>query len=202
MGFIEKLEQKSRGRNKKSQEDGERELRVYQENQDRLRLQKTFVMEEKKRLLKLRREAKVQFAASGLVEMLDRLRKARAIKSSLSESVVEEDRELHLSERDWEEMKIKDGSFRTKVIVSEGRRGDKWTYVDTERFFNIITDSTGLITFEHGTRFPRHREIQRSVWGKDPNLLEEVLEKAFKSPQEARGTVKHPRYSSSTFSDR
>lgn len=47
MGFIEREEQKSRERNKKLQEDRERGSRVYQENQDRLRLQKTLAMEEK-----------------------------------------------------------------------------------------------------------------------------------------------------------
>jgi len=202
MGFIEREEQKSIERNKKLQEDKERERRAYQEDQDRLHLQKAAVLGEKKRLYRLRREAKVQFTASGLSEMLGRLIKAQAIRRVISDEVVGEDVEPKVPERFWDEMKIKDGLFRTEVIISDEKRYKSSSividesnpfsarylsrtreYVNTKRSFNIITDSTGLIVFKYGTIFRRHKEVQRSVWGKDSNLLEYLLEKAFSSPR-------------------
>ena len=185
MGFIEEVEQMSRERNKKLQEDIEKERRIEQKKQEGLRLQKNSEMEEEERLYRLRREAEVQFNASGLKTMLSRLNEVRAIRSFWSGG-------SNVKEEYWKQKKLasetskasKDGSFHTKVVVSdETRNMTRWTYVSTEKFFNIITDSTGLITFKYGTILPRHKEIQRSVWTKSPNLLEELLKKAFISPR-------------------
>lgn len=141
--------------------------------------------------------------------MLSRLREAGSIRSFSLKSTAEQifseyvDREYErdgtlpskeaLPERYWKEFNNKDGSFHTKVIVSDENRDiGPGRYVNTKRFFNIITDSTGLITFEYGTRFfPHYKKVQPSVWGKDPNLLEEVLETAFKSPRTIRAKGEH-----------
>ena len=182
MGFIEEMEQMSRERNKKLQEDEEREKRIRQGNLDRLNLQSKIELEETKRQHRLRREAEVQFTASGLGTMLSRLINAGAIRDYLPVEFWDERRE--------------DGLFHTKVIVSEKKRfifhPSHPKDVITQRFFNIITDSTGLITFEYGTILPRYKEIQRSVWEKDPNLLEELLRKVFISPRTIREKEEHP----------
>lgn len=210
MGFIEKEEEKSRERAEKTREDAERKRRINQENLDRLRLQKDIELEEKKRLYRLQREAEIQFNISGLKTMLSRLKEVGSIRSFSSKSDAEQvsenvDKEYGRDgtlpseevwpEGYWRKFENKDGSFHTKVIVSdENRNITRWKYVNTERFFHITTDSRGLITFEYGTRSVRYEKAQRSEWRKDPNLLEDLLEKAFNSPRTIKTKGEYPSF--------
>lgn len=194
MGFIEELEQRNKEEIKKWQEEKERETKARQEEQEKLRIQETTEMEDKKRLYRLWRESESQFNASGLGTMLGRLRSISAIsefspEKSDWETIYGYSKDGTLPpeevwpEKYWKEFKNKDGAFHVKVVVStHTKSGSGYRYTVIEKSFNIIADPSGSITFKYGGFFGGYNKIDKSVWQQNPNELEKLLEKSFKSP--------------------
>lgn len=174
MGFIEEMEKRKQQQtqeelDRKTKLEAQRQVATQQEQSRRLEEKR-----EKERLLGLQKESELKFNESGVPNLLRRLIGIGSIDY------------FNTEERD-------DGMYGCKVtkssrkIGSISRRGESgYSNVYINRIFRIKTDSTGTITFQYGTIWPHEKTIEQSVWKGSPYILEELLEKAYKSPSRER----------------
>lgn len=169
MRFIERLESEKRQKGMEAERRKEaaeidaeltkREVENHLDTQNK----------EKERLLKLQAESKLKLDESGTSKLLESLLKISAIHSF--RDISDGDGRHHC--RVWK--------FDEEKYNSKGAGGGGTT-THKEEFFNIIVDSNGLIIFEYATILRRHKKIEQSVWKVNPDILENTLEKAYKSP--------------------
>lgn len=176
MGFIEEMERKrqqqiQQEQTHKAELERQRQIAIREEQSRRLEGER-----KKERLLVLQKEAKLRFDESGMSSLLNRLREIGGIENFETEN------------RD-------DGMYGCKVTISHAYIGVVYrrehttlgTYdVDSNKIFRIKADSTGTITFQYGAIWPHEKTIEQSVWKGNPYILEELLEKAYKSPSRER----------------
>ncbi len=187
MGFIERKEKEREEELRKWREKEQKEKDNRKELLAQRDLQEAVERKAKEVRTKLRVEAEEQFTASGLGVMLDRLEKVNTIRGTRSNRLADE-RPYSFSHSfqkgDWLD---DDGLFHVSVTVSDERRDrGGYKYVNKETFFDISCDSTGLIAFDYGSNIFHHKELSQSVWGKNLNLLEELLETAIRHPKTRR----------------
>ena len=179
MGFIEEMERRRQHQIQQEltrKAELERQLQIVTQEEQSLRLE---VAREKARLLALQKEAKLRFDESGVPSLLERMREIGAIDKFEAEN---RDDGMHCC-------KVKISSAYIGVVYrreNAGLGGYGGYDVDSNKIFRIVTDSTGTITFQYGYFLPRKKRIEQSLWKRNPYMLEELLEKAYKSPSRER----------------